>query len=295
MTVSINVLNYNAFLRPYPEFKEAQHERATKMADALLGLNPNLDVVIFSGVHDENCRHILLDNFESHGFFHSTPVVGGLVQEVPKKKKKFIFTNGGMFVISKHPIEIVKTNCMTNDKSASSRGITYTAIRKDKFRFHLFGAHMCDWGDDQLARRNESKYIKQFIQQMHIPISEPVIIGGHMNCDYLQQIDRINEIVDHLNTSIPDIAEDSFRATYSSDNTLVGYDGMKPPFHDRWLDYFMISNEYMQPISSDMKCIRPKPEEAFIEETNCCIPCRSKIFRDFSCHYPVLMTISFNH
>ena len=156
--VPIKVLTYNAFMRPVPHFKDGQHDRAHQIPNAIFGLVPDLDAIVFTGVYDESARHILCDMFEKHGFFHSTPVVGGLIHETKSKKKK-VFSNGGIFIISKYSIEITKTCSLSG---INSRGITYAAIRKDKYRFHLFASHICS--TDKESCEKETLVLNDFIK-----------------------------------------------------------------------------------------------------------------------------------
>ena len=284
--VPIKVLSYNAFMRPVPHFKDGQSDRAQQIPNAVFGLVPDLDVIAFTGVYDESARDILCDMFEKHSFLHSTPVVGGLIHEV--KSRKNIFSNGGIFIISKYPIEITKTCSISG---ISSRGITYAAIRKDKYRFHLFASHISS--SDKESCEKETLVLNDFIKGMHISKYEPIIIAGHMNNDYIQDSEYLENVASAIQATTAPISDTSFRATYSSDNTMVGKDGYKPPFHDRWLDFGMYCHEYKDPILFNMTCIRPKPEEPIIISKGYCMSFRNRVYRDLSCHYPILITAEF--
>jgi hypothetical protein len=289
----IQIMSYNAYMRPCKEFKDAQLERSELIPNAILSTNPNVDVIVFNGVYDPEIHLNLVKQFELHEFKFHTKAVGSHVhvQKRRSKKSKMTFSNNGVFIISKHPIECNRTQQLG---TPGPTGITYVSIRKNGLRFHLFATELCDWRNNSEARIAMSFSVKEFINDMHIPKYEPTMLAGYLGCDLLQDTTNLNEITEVLECTIPDIGKDSFRASHSSDNTMIGYTKKTPPFKDTWENIIVTFDKYRQARESELSCIRVKPEYPIkLYKSCCCTPIVHKTFRDISPHYPVMLTIEY--
>lgn len=289
METQIKIASYNPFMRPINLFKDGQIERSEQIPDAMISKIPDLDVIVFNGMCDDAARATTVHFFETHGFHYSTDLVGGRVFH-KKRNKKVTMCTGGQFILSKYPIEFFKS-C----SDIGAVGLSYAAIRKDRFRFHLVACNLSDTNNIS-DKNHELMTMKNFIQKLHIPTYEPILIAGRLGCDYLRtEGSLISDIMQKLGATIPEIESDSFRATYSSANTMAGKDGRKPPYHDEWHDYGLYLNRYKPPKSSSLSCIQIQPSDPISIYKSCCCCCRvkKKIFRDLSPHYPVIMTATF--
>ena len=96
--------------------------------------------------------------------------------------------NGGVITFSRWPIEMedeidfslcgqASSDCLAN------KGVKYARINKLGKRYHVFGTHMDAGGaaDDLLAKRQSYRELREFIADLNIQQSEPVIYGGDFN------------------------------------------------------------------------------------------------------------------
>ncbi|EMO84100.1 phospholipase C domain protein [Leptospira santarosai str. AIM] len=107
-TVEIKILSHNVFLLPkgLPGWGNwGQNERAERIASS--NYIRNQDVIVFDEAFDTNARKILLDGVRSE-YPYQTDVIGRTQEDWDATLGDYrsdAFTNGGVVVVSKWPIE----------------------------------------------------------------------------------------------------------------------------------------------------------------------------------------------
>lgn len=261
-TESLTVLSYNIFHLPgiarIKQYKEK--ERSTKQLHVVTEMAPVLDVIVFQEGFNEQVETYLFNKLENI-YPYSTVLVGQYCStgsnwnSISGDCSNSIFVvNGGVRIFSKYPISNKKQHVFTNSGFGtadyySNKGAAYVEVTKNGKKYHIVGTHLqADQGsyNGSSVRLKQLKEIKNWVDGMHIPVSEPLIYAGDMNVQYtdtssytsMQSILN-SEIVYSFNAAT-DIG------TYSNTNTLVRKE--YPDYNDT-LDYILISKEYKQPVS----------------------------------------------
>lgn len=167
-------------------------------------ISPYQDVVCFAEAFDDTPRKDhLIPAMEAAGFPYRTEILNEPTGFLPFP------INGGVIIFSRWPIEaeneIKYAECgQASQDCLSNKGVKYARINKLGKLYHVFGTHM-DAGegtDDIYARRTQMAEIRDFIADLHIPESEPVIFGGDFNTspvgtdmDYQAFLDTMSPII----------------------------------------------------------------------------------------------------
>lgn len=141
------------------------------------------DVVSFCEAFDDGPRvDHLIPAMEAAGFPYRTEILNDPTGIIPFP------VNGGVIIFSRWPIEtedeIDFSLCgQASSDCLSNKGVKYARINKLGKRYHVFGTHMDAGGaaDDLLAKRQSYRELREFIADLNIPQSEPVIYGGDYN------------------------------------------------------------------------------------------------------------------
>ncbi len=168
-------------------------------------ISPFQDVVCYAEAFDDVPRvDHLIPAMEDAGFPYYTSILnepGGIVP---------IPVNGGVMIFSRWPIEaedeIDFAECgQAASDCLSNKGVKYARINKMGKRYHVFGTHMDAGGnsDDIFARRTQMAEIRDFIANLSIPESEPVIIGGDFNTDPIGSDMDYRAFLDTMSPVIP--------------------------------------------------------------------------------------------
>jgi len=177
----LNVMFYNIQMISFGVSGMAQ---AAERGD-LIGaqMSPNQDVVVFCEAFDDGPRvDHLIPSMTAAGFAYRTEILNEPTGIIPFP------VNGGVIVFSRWPIEMEDeidfSLCgQSSSDCLSNKGVKYARINKLGKRYHVFGTHMDAGGDadDLLAKRQSYRELREFIAQLNIPMSEPVIYGGDFN------------------------------------------------------------------------------------------------------------------
>ncbi len=188
----INIGFQNLWMRPAGVAIGCTEKRA-KMIAPIIG--SNYDVLVFSEAFSSDAK-TLFTILKNIGYRYQTKIVGegtGL---------KTGFTNGGVAILSKYPIEtqkeiIFKNSCSEEDCLAA-KGVMYAKINKQGKRYHIFGSHTnASYGTPSVgtvtARAKQFRDIKTFIDQQNIPKTEPVFIIGDLNVNMINPVNKYKE------------------------------------------------------------------------------------------------------
>ncbi|MCP4443565.1 MAG: T9SS type A sorting domain-containing protein [Aureispira sp.] len=231
----LNVLSYNIYMLTPPISNTDQSDRAKEIPNHIEGY----DVVIFNEAFYNSARdNDLIPGIQSY-YPHYTPVVDdGTFND-----------DGGVFIASHWPIDtfaqIVYNDCNGSDCLAA-KGVMYARIDKLGKKYHVFGTHTQAWpgASDVATRILQFKQLNQFIQDLNIPNTEPVIIGGDLNVDKIaNNLNEYNGMLDTLDALEPTYLGHPY--TYDGN---INYYGSSPPVE--FLDYVLTTNTHQIPTTS---------------------------------------------
>ncbi|MDI7208929.1 sphingomyelin phosphodiesterase, partial [Leptospira santarosai] len=158
-----------------------QNERAERIASS--NYIRNQDVIVFDEAFDTNARKILLDGVRSE-YPYQTDVIGRTKEGWKATLGNYrseAFTNGGVVVVSKWPIE-EKIQYIFKERGCgadffSNKGFAYVRINKNGRKFHIIGTHVQAQDSacanlGKVSRMNQFNEIKSFIDSAKIPNNE---------------------------------------------------------------------------------------------------------------------------
>ncbi|MBI1288734.1 MAG: T9SS type A sorting domain-containing protein [Flavobacteriales bacterium] len=178
----LNAMYYNIQMLPFGVSGLGQAtERATLLPAQI---SPYQDVVSFAEAFDTSPREdYLIPEMEGQGFIYHTTILND-PGAIP------LPWNGGVIIFSRWPIETEEqidfAECgQAAQDCLANKGVKYARINKLGKIYHVFGTHMDAGGnaDDIHARRTQMAEIRDFIADLNLPESEPVIFGGDFNTD----------------------------------------------------------------------------------------------------------------
>ncbi|WP_339386401.1 sphingomyelin phosphodiesterase [Vibrio caribbeanicus] len=170
--------------------------------------------------------------------------------------------DGGVTIVSRYPIvnqtQFVFPDCTGTDCFAD-KGVNYAEIIKGGVAYHVFATHTASY-DTSTAReyrQRQFKQMRQLASTLNIPKNEAVIYGGDFNVnkrkfpgDYQQMLSNLSAIEPSYSgytESTFDPRVNNFAGKIRDDNGNVEY-----------LDYVMVSNEYLNKSHSDNRVDVPR-------------------------------------
>ncbi|PAA83388.1 hypothetical protein BOX15_Mlig030739g3 [Macrostomum lignano] len=300
----INIASYNVFERPYFITHDGQTERTCHIPRALLSRFPELDVVIFEEAFMGGCWY---DNqlvsmraiMAAYGFPYYTETVGSFLDA-------YFIINGGVFIASRWPITSSVRMQFADSGHAdkfSKKGAVYARINKMGSVYHIVGTHMqAQIGDSyDKIRVKQAIELQEFLANMKLPSSEPVLIGGDFNCDLNNNPTNANDVISTgMNAEMPEIIGE-VRATFDyltndvvePGNTLL-----------EWLDYVVHSRSHKAPKSASLEADRltadqditycnSAPVQPYYVWPWASTCAKVKTTRHLSDHYPVIARFKF--
>ena len=216
-SMEFTMLQYNIFGRPYVVSHDGQQERESRIPGAILAIPDdvlNVDVATFAESDDANERELMFRQFEIRGYKYKTSVV------TDYDGKSLL--NGGVVIGSKWPIlredQIVYRDACSGADCLAAKGAKYarviktTEVRQDDGTlknmskiFNVFGTHMQAWYSkaDQADRAKQASQLKAFVDAQMISKTEPVLLGGDFNTDWVRYPGEVASLIKLLDASIP--------------------------------------------------------------------------------------------
>lgn len=220
--MKFKILHYNVqFMYKYivSQYNEYRAEMISKYIIENVG---DADVITFCEAFEENSRNILIKYLSSAGFKYSTPVLSD---------DNNYFSNGGIFVLSKHPIlgysSYVFKNASGTDYLAN-KGIIRIIVKKERFRINIFTTHLQAWSQYYDTRNKQLEELRKYIEKFRFWCNEIVIICGDFNTNN----SNIEKYLD-FNFSFPKIVSNQKFTFDSTENSMYGIDGSDEDFHTR--------------------------------------------------------------
>lgn len=206
------------------------------------------------------------------------------------------YTNGGLVIFSKYPIEKTAEHVWNQKEFGSyegfaNKGVTYAAIRKNGELFHVFNTHTNSEQPGYPAANLRNKQFNEMLNfklSLKIPASEPVIYLGDMNLESDKEKRDMESI---LRAKVNFTLHSGADGTYSFNNTVV-----KNTYHthagadltyNKVLDYILYSTDHKLPEGA------PEMRITYMQMTG-------KIYRgsyrgDVSDHNPVITDFTFTY
>jgi endonuclease/exonuclease/phosphatase family metal-dependent hydrolase len=253
--MNFNVVQYNAFARPYVVSHDGQLERMAQIPDALSRLNGgevdaitlceidfqvDEDVPVTSLTDTQRPTRRMLDRFQQCGFGYHTRVLDD--------RTPYSLTNGGVIIVSKWPIiatrSVAYSVCDQTDCLAA-KGIMYAAVRKTENgkakTFHLFATHMQAWYSPAAiaVRVKQAEQLQRFADSLALPASDPVIVAGDLNTDLVLYPEEFDSLRRTFLAELPRLIGTQRYTSDPDSNLLVGRDGAaddcKSGYERSWL------------------------------------------------------------
>ncbi|CAI5732288.1 unnamed protein product [Hyaloperonospora brassicae] len=226
--MTLQVLQYNLFGRPYEVSKDGQRERLQRVPESLDRISKSIDVVTLAEADIQTQRDDMLAQFQKFGFHHVTSILHD-----PDPFTSLL--NGGVMIVSKWPIvreaqHVYRNACHYSDCLAA-KGVKYARILKTvdgvSKIFNVFATHMQAWStlEGRSDRIEQAKQMRQFIDAIGIPHHEPLLLAGDFNVDNHTFGSEVAYLVELLQAHEPRrIGEQNFTSDPHT-NVLVGRDG----------------------------------------------------------------------
>ncbi|MFE7115540.1 sphingomyelin phosphodiesterase [Streptomyces sp. NPDC057654] len=251
----MRILTHNVMLLTYYEVAPKTHwdqdERAAFIgqADYLDGY----DIIALQEMFDNGASDKLLTKLVEKGYPYSTPVVGRSTDGWDRTQGELTMTeDGGAIIVSKWPIEhkeqlIYEGHCGT-DKLAG-KGFAYAIINVDGLRTHMVCTHTqsddedCDPGVARTVRRSQIQEMNGFLQGLHIPANEPVIVAGDFNID--RHSTEFDDLLRDGNLQRPDQQLGWKYSFDTQENSVAKYRYPNDPRQD--LDHVLLRTGHTKP------------------------------------------------
>lgn len=146
------------------------------------------------------------------------------------------FTNGGVRIVSKWPIERYAQHIFEHHSGSDAlarKGVMYARVLKkcDKCHlshpFNVFATHLQAWSTPKAraVRMQQAAEIVAFVDAQGIPADEPVVFQGDLNVDSVSFGDEVRQLLSILAAKEPQRAGDQLYTSDPSVDVLVGRDG----------------------------------------------------------------------
>jgi endonuclease/exonuclease/phosphatase family metal-dependent hydrolase len=238
----LKVLSWNIYLLPRLIRKVGQMERSKIIAERLN--EADYDVIVFQEAFDKKARTALWDILKA-----VYPYAIGPVNE--NVKKAMTVTNGGVWIVSKHPLtqigEIMFDDCKGFD-CGSRKGALMVEVQKDGITYQVVGTHMQadDSPKKEDIRNKQLMQIKTELVDVYHADGKPQLLCGDFNI-HKRDLKHYNQMLVTLaanadNVCSPDLIEDNpgvSEDVYTYDcnsNDLVEYE------ESTTLDYILVKN-----------------------------------------------------
>ena len=314
------IATYNLMVPvPEPLRNNGQTIRVQKLPQAIEDLTGRvlngLDVIAVQELIPNHLRAQFLEHMKQKGFLYHTASL-----KTDYMSLKFKAVNGGVIILSKHPIlveynKVFDTECESVDCIAC-KGVVYCRIQlENKNIVNVLSTHFQAWDTckGRRIRRQQAICVKKFIDSLHIPKDEPVILVGDLNLDFYNHNTELHYLLGIMKLKLNKFNPNS--TPFSSDprsNTLVGNDDTIRYATDKYpkgcyedylnslscpccprelLDYVTFSINHLQPIDSEMSVFVIKTKRRFNMKFNITT---ERETNDLSDHYPVIGSFSWN-
>lgn len=292
--LQVSVIAYNVWMMPAvvtaftQRFLKISLRKKTR-AKIIPNLLPSVDVVILSEAFCLAATPILAQGFKALGYKFETPPLQGHRGASERKP-----LHGGVVVYSRFPIEACKMVAFgpisCGDDAMADKGVMYVKIIKRGCPVHLFATHTQAWDTEPAkeVRLKQFRVIRDLIQSLHIPATEPVIIAGDLNVD--RYIDdggvEYDRMLNTLEADDPFVIQEPRTFSFDAVNNQLAQSGPSSDGSCGLLDYILTSSCHLKPTSSSVEIFPVKSPEPYTYQNT--------TYHDVSDHYPVIGHFTFD-
>lgn len=303
----LTVMTYNILQLPDIAGDWDDSARLARIPDAIRNLSETPDVLVWvEALTDESYSE--LDSL-SDIYPYKTPVLGdvcsggGWNSTSGNCSNSIAVVRGGVFVMSKWPIEVQHQHIYNNSQMWTSdyyanKGMVYVRINKGSFKYHIFGTHMqSDAGDFAVSHQTRMAQLteaKNRIDSFNIPTSEPVIMTGDFNVEYSKP-NHLATMLANSNTvlSYAGLGIGSYSAMDNLMTQANAYYYEYSQSYNDTLDYVVTRQDHLQPVvPATMEVIRLKATDSWYWDYMTNVTA-SGIHNELSDHYPVQATFQY--
>lgn len=274
----LDVLTWNLALLPAGASDGSTWRRLPHMPGAI----GRHDVLILTEAFADRPREWLLERLRGE-YPHATRVVSG---------RNPLRQDGGVVILSRWPIEreaqVVYSRAAGVDRLAE-KGAVYARVRKQGQVVHVVGTHLQSGRPDQptraAARAAQARQLRAFVEGLHLPADEPLLLGGDFNVDLTLAPDgaprgELASLLATLNAALPARPLEGLRFTY---------DGLLNPLatddERSHLDHVLWSRAHLAP--------RESAQGAHLARASAPFRVRGRDVLDLSDHHPLRATFRF--
>lgn len=265
----LKVMTWNTFLLPPPWNMTKQAERTELMTDILPELGH--DVMFFQETFFDKKRNDLIKALKK-----THPHVA-----IPRKGKKLKqVQDSGLFVASKHPMEVLDQvifkNCAKSDCLSSKSAIMVEITMPNGKKAQMINTHLQAWDEPKTLkiRKQQLEQIKEMMAR-HAKPGVPQILIGDLNIDANIDSDEYKEALTQM-----DMTNEPLVGELKGSNGFPTAGCFKKPGDNKeqWLDHLWLKKNGSEATVSNRRVFALKGEF-----NNCECP--------LSDHYPVEATI----
>ena len=170
MHLHLKILHYNVQMIFEIHINTANDLRAELIANEIGNKYKNIDIITFCEAFTQNSRIILINNLKKYGFNFYTPVLS----------LSNIKGNGGIFIISKHPILNYKFyvyNSTSGTDSLVEKGILKATLLIKNNIIHVFTTHLQSWENykNEMTRIKQLEELQNFINEQKKKVCNIII------------------------------------------------------------------------------------------------------------------------
>jgi phospholipase C len=230
---SIKILTWNIQMLPHHCVHIGQFKRAQQIVEVLK--NQEADIIVFEEAFDKGARNIIRT-----GLKDVFPYESG-----DPRKNKFYKISGGVWILSKVPINVVKQIFFDKAKGSdrlACKGAILVEGQKNGFCFQLVGTHLqsdLDNGKDVQPIRNEQyAQIRTELLERYAEEGVPQFVAGDFNTIQADSGSYTSLVSTLKLTQCPLEGDRCFSYDYGNNDEIVGPQG--PP---QLIDYVFYSKK----------------------------------------------------
>lgn len=265
----INVMTYNIYDLGYRVSHVGQVQRTCRIPGTIAKDFPDVDVIVFEEVFMFGCwpeKFVFLRELLSfYGFSYFTRNVGERTAFENSTEPDLKFTNGGVMIASRYPItdEAQHVYDALEPGSYQQKGVVYAEIVKtvasERKVYHVFGTHSQHDNStlQQTIREQQAHEFRSFINSRNISSSEPVILAGDFNMDFIKSRWEVFKLLAILDAAAPPVVGE-ITPTWSPENQLVSSD-----YDAQYLDYVLYDLQSHAPLNAYQRIVKPRADNEF--------------------------------
>ena len=257
--IALKTLQYNIYSTPldnmFPAREKETFERIKYIKNLVQKIN-TVDIITLNESHGKKTTSWLLQGLKKEGFKYNTNILGETkklttCKTCNRNQANFLslgIINGGVMIISKHPVirecEFIFKNYRTflhRPSTATAdclarKGCLFAKIKiQNKFIVNIIATHLQAWPGKVFdkVRLKQLKEIRFFVNKLKknkiIQAHEPIIYQGDFNIDYYKYKNTLSRMCYILNAKIPKIIGNHIFSSDPTSNYLVETVGWNAP------------------------------------------------------------------